>query len=900
MADIFDKIISSKKQDVFDVVAQPSSKKESEFSYAVNNPLTTVKSVGKTLLDFVPYARFLNPETRQEFVKKSIESPLKATGDMLLQDVLPTVGFGAIGKIAGKVPKAIEAGLKFTPLAKRASLAEQAINQGIAGTGKIATGQVGKDIFDKIATPQDDFTKVDTLFNKADEELSQLGKSNLQEKYKSFKRNMIDVSGNIKKELLGKGEQGKQAVMSHDLIAGSHAKAVQEITDAEDIIYKGLSKDETKTLDRIIQARRTIDIGKYKPDVKSPAKPGEYQGWLNTLGEKLPKEKFTDLQKRADNYFNVMRKQVVDLQDNGIITKEQADALVQHEYEPRRFIQYLDPEVPGYTASGKKISISESGIKALQEGSDQVLENNSRLLAGNVIARTKGTIARNQANQDLYKMATENPQNGLVQIFEGADDKIPTGFEKINVMVEGQKKSMLMPSNMAKEWVMNDPVINKKFATWLGWLSGSKILKPMATGVFNPEFVLTNLPRDIAHAWLTTTEYSKHLPVALGQIGKDLLKVAPDVWMKKGRYRSYINEGGGMEFLVHQGKAGKYDINVGRIKEVMGKLGEFSEALTRVALRERAIKNGKSTKEATWIARDYLDFSQGGQMAKAFDQGIPYLNAAIQGTRGVLRAASKDPKTFTYKAAQLGGLASGLYLANKTVNPDAWENVPDVVKAGNFVVTTPIYYKDKDGEKRYLYFSLPKDQGQRALTAGFEGAIQYAMEGKAPTAQMKRAFADSVPIMPENALMPSLSALMTYKTGVDVYSGKKLFPYPLKVKTEKEITPYTNAFFKEFGEITGMSPARTQGATQKIFTYGNIYTSLVGLGVKQLLDSAPEKDKDEINLGIIKSIPFLRKYVKVTPSPKGKQWQAEQQSKIEKNTATYERYLNKKKKAMNQ
>lgn len=119
-----------------------SVKKESQ--YAVDNPATTAKNIGRTALGFVPYARFLDPETRKEFVQKSIESPWKGTADMLLGDVLPTLGVGAMAKVAGRVPSAIEKTLKFIPRAGKASLAEQAINKGVVGAGKVATGQVAK------------------------------------------------------------------------------------------------------------------------------------------------------------------------------------------------------------------------------------------------------------------------------------------------------------------------------------------------------------------------------------------------------------------------------------------------------------------------------------------------------------------------------------------------------------------------------------------------------------------------------------------------------------------------------------------------------------------------------------------------------------------------------------
>ncbi|GAH78424.1 unnamed protein product, partial [marine sediment metagenome] len=91
-------------------------------------------------------------------------------------------------------------------------------------------------------------------------------------------------------------------------------------------------------------------------------------------------------------------------------------------------------------------------------------------------------------------------------------------------MIGGQLREMIMPEGLAKEWVSQDPAISSQAANIIGWVSGARILRPMATGI-NPEFALTNLPRDIAHAWITTREYSPHLPIAAGQMAKDYVKV---------------------------------------------------------------------------------------------------------------------------------------------------------------------------------------------------------------------------------------------------------------------------------------------------------------------------------------------------------------------------------------
>jgi hypothetical protein len=226
-------------------------------------------------------------------------------------------------------------------------------------------------------------------------------------------------------------------------------------------------------------------------------------------------------------------------------------------------------------------------------------------------------------------------------------------------MVNGKRVEMLMPAELAHEWVLSDPMVNSQLTQMVGWLTGANILRPMATG-YNPEFAITNLPRDILHSWMTTGEWSSTTPIAAGQMIRDYVAVAGDAFTRTGRYCDYIMEGGGMSFLTHQGRlkqAAKPGGVFESIQKWFGYAGETSEIWTRLALRERALRNGKPPHEATFIARNYLDFSQGGSFAKAIDSGVPYLNASIQGTRGMFRAGAERPLQTTYKIAQLGGLA---------------------------------------------------------------------------------------------------------------------------------------------------------------------------------------------------------------------------------------------------
>ncbi|GAH89796.1 unnamed protein product, partial [marine sediment metagenome] len=205
-------------------------------------------------------------------------------------------------------------------------------------------------------------------------------------------------------------------------------------------------------------------------------------------------------------------------------------------------------------------------------------------------------------------------------------------------------------------------------------------------------------------------------PKFLAQMGKDLEATKVDAFLRKGSFVDYVDEGGMMTFLTHQGKPFKNaNEKIMMAQKVMGYAGETSEIWTRLALRERALRQGKPPHEATWIARNYLDFSQGGNVLKALDTGIPYLNAAVQGTRGIFRALADRPYQTLWKFAQLAALASGVYLANRYFNKECWDHIPDREKVNNFCITTPWSFKDKNQNERYLYFKIAKDQGQRVV-----------------------------------------------------------------------------------------------------------------------------------------------------------------------------------------
>jgi len=711
--------------------------------------------------------------------------------------------------------------------------------------------------------------KAQKFYEQSFKEMEGFNKRSWEDLKKSLVAKTVDVSGNVKKAVREKGALGEQAAMLHDLALGSNSKSVMLFEDAAKNIFNGLTKQERKLLDTIIEARRSITIQEYKPNYKAG---GGYQS--NTALLKVMKEndprKFEKLNARADSFFNEMRVNLKELYDNGLINEKTFNLLKDKDYTRKEFIDYVDPVIT-YSSGGKKISVASSGLKRLEEGSAKTVNLDQAGKLFRNINMVQSRIAKNKANIAMRDMIRENPKNGIA-IEVKAGEKPPVGYSPISYFEKGKKKEFYLENSLANEWVLADPAATNSLANFIGWASGTKMLKAMATG-YNPEFAITNMLRDIPYMWMTTTEYSPHLPKFALQLGRDLTSTAKDAFSRSGRYRDYVMEGGGMEFLTHQGGLGKFYKPTGKVtnaleafKEVAKYAGETSEVWVRLALRERALRNGKSPLKATYEARNYLDFAQGGSWIKALDTASPYLNASTQATRGLLRAPGKDPKAFATKTAWIGATASSLWFANNAVNPEAYEEIDERIRNDNWIITTPFFYKDERGNKRYMYYRLPKDQGQRVIASSTDALLDYTYNNKVPSDQVLKGLKDLASVIPvDDPLPPLLDAYLGYTHNVDFFRSKPIFDDKGRpVEPSAEFNRNTGQAFVDFGEATDMSPARTEYAVKQFTTNRNIWTDLVGGGYKMLTEGQDEEATEEFTREMLNKIPGARRFISFT------------------------------------
>jgi len=707
--------------------------------------------------------------------------------------------------------------------------------------------------------------------HEAMEDLTKLPKGAIRQK---FVHSTIDISGNAKRELLQKGGiLGREAVIQKDLLAGLPAKTNQLLEPIQESIYGGLSKADERFLNEIISSRRTIAIEGYKPNIKSPwgQNAAAHQAWLSRKALANP-QKFAELNAKAEEFYAVAREQLDDLLAGGLIDQKLHTKLYSIDYEPREFIHHIDTIVGQESGTvarpGVLIDIHNSGIKALKEGSYNLLNLDSRKFLHQIVGRTQARIARNEANKVLYEMAATTPNNGIVSLLT-PNQAIPTGYAELKVFLAGQPHRISMPVELAAEWRQADPGINRLLSETLSWISGAKIVRALATG-YNPAFAITNVPRDLQLIWMGTKEYSAIVPKALAQMAIDAKAVWRDTLFRRGRFNDYLNEGGGMELLAHYGRVGgSKEIN--KFSRVLGYIGETSEIGSRLMLRERAIKNLRTKfptkpieeiqKEATWIARSYLDFSQGGQYVKAVDSVIPYLNAAVQATRTLARVAKTDPKTFLWKSAQLMGIAMALNLANRMVNPEGLAQTSPQEKAANWVFQLPAKltrYVDRKGNTRYWFPKIAKDQGQRIISAIGDAIVDRAIDGTIPSDQLLKSFQDLMPVGPD--IPPTAKLWYSYILNKDFWTNESLWKGSPQVEPAEQWYPGdTPPGFVRMGKALGMSPAKLHGAGRTIIPYSNPFVTTLAISYETLSGDLTEEIRRKVPIELILEEPSVRR-----------------------------------------
>lgn len=149
-------------------------------------------------------------------------------------------------------------------------------------------------------------------------------------------------------------------------------------------------------------------------------------------------------------------------------------------------------------------------------------------------------------------------------------------------------------------------------------------------------------------------------------------------------------------------------------------IGDRAETVNRAAIYQQAIADGKTHLEASYAARDALDFTMQGKWAavRFLTQTVPFMNARLQGLHKLGRGAKADPRRFTAVTGAVAAASALLYLASR--DDEEFRALPDWVRDTYWWVRVP-------GTDHALFIPRPFEVG--ALGSVVERGTELLLAG---------------------------------------------------------------------------------------------------------------------------------------------------------------------------
>jgi hypothetical protein len=471
---------------------------------------------------------------------------------------------------------------------------------------------------------------------------------------------------------------------------------------------------------------------------------------LRHYEQQLGAEKMSMLNERVKMYFDSYKEILQETYEAGIIDKETRDRFINDEYSPRVFLQKMfeDSEVNTFEA----MNLSEDQIKGIKDGSETEIFTDARFLLNMSLRTLRDKQARNKIYRDIDEQAAKqgyNTKSGFIKEANYKRSKIndeiredgfgnrvvepaDKGFKNVFYRVDGKLRAFQILEEYHGELTGTDkrslmsPDAKRRARRY----SGVNPLKMFATGI-KPVFAIVSALRGFQEVTRGRGVYDqyKFLPAMQFMAMVDFFKGVQNAVLDTDLVNDYFAHGGGMTFMTTEGRPDKIFKRKNSVsRKLLGKLnpvkgtvqvlayaGEKSELGLRLAIYQRALSTIKEQRPDLTIeqqkalaveeARLLADFSQGGYRGKDIDSFKPYLNAAIQGTRGTVEYARKNPKMFIAKQVQSAVINAGLtMLAKMMMGDEEWDKTAYYIK--NRYNLIPTFLTDENGKA--IMLRVPK------------------------------------------------------------------------------------------------------------------------------------------------------------------------------------------------
>jgi hypothetical protein len=230
--------------------------------------------------------------------------------------------------------------------------------------------------------------------------------------------------------------------------------------------------------------------------------------------------------------------------------------------------------------------------------------------------------------------------------------------------------------------------------------------------------------------------------------------------------------------------------------------GDRVENVNRSALYKKLAADGMSHQEASFQARDMMDFSlQGSWTAVRFlTQVVPFMNARLQGLYKLGRAAKDDPKRLGYVVGAVSLASIALLLAYQ--DDEEWKKREDWDR-DNFW-----WFRIGD-----TAFRIPKPFEIGALGTIAERSVEYVvsneMTGKRFGERMKAMVADTFALNPVPQAFKPMVDLYANK---DSFTGRAIESRSMEHLSKSERAGVNTSLVAKVGgkaaDVTGLSPVQ--------------------------------------------------------------------------------------------
>jgi hypothetical protein len=211
--------------------------------------------------------------------------------------------------------------------------------------------------------------------------------------------------------------------------------------------------------------------------------------------------------------------------------------------------------------------------------------------------------------------------------------------------------------------------------------------------------------------------------------------------------------------LLNQSNWQKLRNQVMEVWDTYNDLGDRAENANRAALYEQLIAKGKTHAEASFMARDLMDFSMSGrwEVVRFLAQTVPFLNARLVGLDKLQRSARENPRRMAYMVAAVS--AASIALAAAYGDDEDWKQREDWDRDAYWAI--PI---------GGMMFRIPKpfEIGAMGTLAErtFELMVEPEMTGKRYRERLSAMFSQTFSMSPVPQIV---------KPFVDIYANKDSF-----------------------------------------------------------------------------------------------------------------------------